>query len=167
MALIVEDGTVVAGAESYITVANATTYFSNRGIATWAALASDTVREQALRKATDYMVQAFKGRWKGLIVEEAQALDWPRTGVFVDGYELDSDSVPEQVQRACAELALKASAADLLADQEQLIVREKIGPIETEYDKYSPQAKRYPVIDKMLGPYLSGMSGANVRLERA
>lgn len=159
MALIVEDGTVVTGAESYCTAAFATTYHDNRGNAAWAALASDTIRERLLRKATDYMMQVYRGRWKGYRVEDGQALDWPRSSVCVDGYSVDSDIVPNEVQTACAELALKASSATLYADQSQGVVREKIGPIETEYDKNSSQAIQYKAIDSMLRPYLSRPAG--------
>ncbi|MFA5387275.1 MAG: DnaT-like ssDNA-binding protein [Candidatus Paceibacterota bacterium] len=159
MTITVEDGTGLSTSESYISVTNASTYHSNRGNAAWAALASDTVREQLLRKATDYMVQAYRLRWKGDRVSATQALDWPRSSVCVDGYSVDSDIVPNEVQTACAELALKASSATLYADQSQGVVREKIGPIETEYDKNSSQAVQYKAIDSMLRPYLARPAG--------
>jgi len=38
MALIVEDGSIVTGAESYCTVAFANTYLANRGYTAWDAL---------------------------------------------------------------------------------------------------------------------------------
>lgn len=44
-------------------------------------------------------------------------------------------------------------------------MREKIGPMETEYDKNSPQHKRYRAIDLMLAPYLTG--SGNITLVRA
>lgn len=165
-----------ATAESYITVADADAYFLARGVTAWAALTT-AAKEAALRKSTDYMVQTYISRWSGVRVTSTQALDWPRAWVdladnitnlaYINGAYVDSTTIPVPVQRACAELALKASSADLLADQEQAIVREKIGPIETEYDRYSSQAKRYPAVERMLQPYLTGKGGANVRLERA
>jgi hypothetical protein len=166
MALIVEDGSIVAGAEAYITVSNADTYFSNRGNATWSALTT-AAKEQALRKATDYMGQRYIDRWKGLIVSESQVLDWPRSGVVVRGYQVDDDTVPDAIQYACAMLAVRASAATLLADESRTIRARSIGPISVEYDPASPQAKKYPEVEKLLAPYLSGFSGVNVRLERA
>lgn len=166
MSLITEDGTGKADAEAYISVADATTYFAARGVAAWAALASDTIREQLLRKATEYMSQTFRQQWNGVRVYSTQALDWPRAGVCVDGYAVDSDVVPVEVQRACAELALKANTADLLADLEQAVIREKIGPIETEYAPGSSPNKRYVAVDRMLRPYLSG-GDASIRLVRA
>jgi hypothetical protein len=155
-----------ASAESYITVASADTYFSNRGNATWAALTT-AQKEQALRKSTDYLGQRYIDRWKGLIVSESQALDWPRSGVVVRGYQVDDDTVPDAIQYACAMLAVRASAADLLADEERTVRSEKIGPIAVEYDPASPQAKKYPEVEKLLAPYLCGFGGVSVRLERA
>lgn len=173
MSLIVEEGTGKADAESYISVADATTYHANRGNAAWAALASDTVREQLLRKATEYMQQTYRLRWKGVRTSTTQALDWPRSGVEIDdvplgriAYYYSTSSVPVEVQRACAELALKASTADLLADLSQGVKSKKVGPIEVTYDENSNRSKQYVAIDRMLVPYLA-TSGAMMKVSRA
>lgn len=167
MPLVHETGAGLATAESYISVADATTRHGNFGNAAWAAAASDTVREQALRKATAYMEQAYRERWKGNRHTVDQALSWPRNGVVVDGFvAIDSDVVPNEVKNACADLALKALTETLAPDLERGIVREKVGPIETEYDRSSPQAKRFRAIDMMLAPLLTGGAGM-ARLTRA
>lgn len=162
MTLIVEDGTGLSTAESYISVADATAYHAARGNAAWAALASDTVREQLLRKATEYMVGVYRARWAGYRYSITQALDWPRAYVPIPdvtwGYRKNAatvpvDEVPTAVKNACAELALRASAADLQEDLEQGVIREKVGPLEVEYDKASPQRKRYAMVDAMLSAY--------------
>jgi hypothetical protein len=175
MALIVEDGSIVAGAESLVSVAEATTYHSNRGNSEWAALASDTVREQALRKATDYIGQVYRARWAGSRVSSIQTLDWPRAYVPRDDlkgasienldfnggiYFYPNDEVPTEVKNACAELALRASTDDLLPDLTQAIIREKVDVLETEYDKYSSQLPRYSAIDRLLMPFLRGSSAS-------
>jgi hypothetical protein len=58
VALIVEDGSIVAGAESYASVAYADIYFANRpsnpNSIVWAALTVPQ-KEGALREATDHM----------------------------------------------------------------------------------------------------------------
>jgi hypothetical protein len=161
VALIVEDGSNVAGAESYVSVADATAYHAARGNAAWAALASDTIREQALRRATDYMVQVYRQRWAGDRQHDDQALDWPRTSVpdRDRGGWIALNLVPAEVVRACAEMGLRASAGDLYADQEQGVTRETVGPITVEYDITTPQAKRYSAVDALLAPYLA--KGAN------
>lgn len=166
MSIIVEDGTGKADSESYISVADASTYHSNRGNAAWASLASDTVREQCLRKATEYMQATYRQRWQGLRVLTTQALDWPRYDVEVDGYAVASDIVPVEVQRACADLALKASTADLLADLTQGVKSKKVGPIEVTYDENSSRSKQYLSIDRMLAPYLA-TNGSMMKVVRS
>jgi hypothetical protein len=168
MSLIVEDGTIVPGAESYISVADASTYHTARGNTAWAALATDALREAALRRATDYMRQAYRSRWQGYKVNEDQALDWPRYDVEVEGYAVDSDIVPTEIKNACAELALRASAADLNPDLTQGVLSEQVGSIQVTYDKASPQFTRYRAIDAILSPYLkAGGGGCSVGLIRS
>jgi hypothetical protein len=162
MALIVETGAIVTGAESYCTVAFANTYLANRGYTAWDALDDTDAKEPALRKATDYMLAMFKGRWQGEIVDEDQALDWPRYDVVVDGYEVDYTIVPEAVKRACAELAYRASTSDLSPDLNQGVISEQVGSISVTYDKNSPQRTRYAYVDALLAPYLT--SGGNTAM---
>ena len=167
MAITVEDGTIVTGAESYCTVAFADEYHAKRGNAAWDLLDAVDQKEPALRKATDYLEQAFFSLWKGIRVEDDQALSWPRRYAYIDDYTLiDDNIVPEAVKRACAELALKASAAELAPDMTQGVVSETVGPISVTYDAGSPQRKRYRAIENMLAPYLKAGGGAMVRIDR-
>ena len=156
MALVVEDGTGLSTAESYISVVDASTYHTARGNATWAALASDTVREQALRKATDYMGAVYGLRWSGDRVLAAQALDWPRYNVAVHGFSVDSDVVPTAVANACAELALRAAADDLLPDIGAQVKSETVGPISVVYADGARQSDVFRQIEAMLAAYFSG-----------
>lgn len=165
MALVVETGAGLANAESYISVADASTRHANLGNAAWADAASDTLREQALRKATAYMVQVYRQRWTGNRAKIDQALDWPRYGVEVDGLPVHYDIVPADIANACADLALKALTEELAPDLTRGVIREKVGPIETWYDQGSPEVKRYRAIDLMLAPYLTG-GPSNARLVR-
>lgn len=157
MSIVIEDGTGLSTAESYISVADATTYFTARAVTAWGALATDALREAALRKATEYMDYHYD--WRGeRVTPTVQALDWPRSGVVVDGNYIESDEIPEAIKRACAELALKASAGDLYPDLERQTRREKVGPIEVEYEPGSFQNTRYAAIDAMLKDYVKGGS---------
>lgn len=158
MALIVEDGTGMATAESFISVAGADTRQANLGNTNWATITT-AEKEQALRRATQYMEQAYRERWAGLRVNSTQALSWPRVGVVVDGYSVLSTSVPAAIANACSDLAFKAAAGDLNADLARGVVREKIDVLETEYDRASPQHVRYRSIDMLLAPYLEGAAG--------
>lgn len=162
MALVVETGAALANAESFISVADADTRRSNLGgDATWTA-ASD--KEAALRKATEYIEQVYRDRWRGYRQTTTQALSWPRNSVVVDGNtQIATDVVPAEVRNACADLALKALSEALAPDLERAVVREKVGPIETEFDRASPQSKRFRAIELMLTPYLKPASARLVR----
>lgn len=165
MALIPEDGTGLANADSYISVANADTRHANNGMTNWATLQTSE-KEAAIRRATTYMEQAFRERWRGRRNHLTQALSWPRWGVMVDGFPVYPTIVPPEVAAACADLALKAAAGDLNADLTQGVIRKKVGPIETELDRFSPQRVRYPAIEMTLTPFLKVGSG-QVMLSRA
>lgn len=170
MALIVETGAVVPGAESYLSVADADVYFTNRGNTVWSALTT-AQKEQALRKATDYITSVYSSRWKGVRTDPVhQVLDWPRANVPKVGaytpYYMDFHTIPQELKNAEAELAVRAAAAELQPDLEKDVVQETVGPISTTYDNNSPQAPRYPFVDGILRPYLTA-SGPMVNLIRS
>ena len=172
MSLNVETGQAGSDSESFCSVADATTYHANRGNTAWAALASDTIREQLLRKATDYMEQVYRERYDGYRKTNTQALSWPRYDVPIKDAPLASyyanDIVPTGVINACAELALKAASGDLAPDIGRQAKRVKVDVIETEYFEGAPVTTQYRAIDNMLEPYFgSGSSGMNISLVRA
>lgn len=163
MALEVEDGTGKSNAEAYISAADADTYHTNRGNTDW----TGSGKEAALRKATDYMTQRYTNRWKGCRVTSTQALDWPRHTVTKHGFAVDSDEVPVEVQRACAELALKVVNGTVLApDLTQAVTKEQVGPLVTEYLPGGDPSPVFQAIDMMLAPLLEGSSNS-VRIHRA
>lgn len=179
MTLIVETGANITGAESYISVVDADLYFSNRGNSTWAAFTT-AQKEQYLRKATDFMLQRYKLYWKGFQKFATQSLDFPRTFVYsipvLYGDSnlpypqlISSTIVPVEVQRACAELALRSSSAALMPDTKTRQKRKTVGPITIEYDIYSPQNPIYKSIDAMLAPYLKdgGIESVSSTVQRA
>lgn len=156
MSLVVEDGTGLSTAESYISVTDADTYFTARGVTAWTG--STTVKEQALRKATDYLLQRYRSRWQGVRMLSTQALDWPRANVCVDGYYVASDAVPVPVERACAELALKTLSDDLSPDLDRggEVASESVGPVAVSYFAGADPRKVFTAIDDMLAPFLTG-----------
>lgn len=149
MALIVEDGTGKGDANAYVSTADLDAYLSLRG----KSIASG--KEEAIIKATDYMMQKYRGNWRGIKKTSTQALDWPRYDIVVDGYSLDSNIIPKDVKNACCELAYRAASDDLYSDLTQGVIREKIDVIEVEYDQSTPQVKRFVAVDAMLRPYLN------------
>jgi hypothetical protein len=171
--MIVENGTGVPDADSYVTVLEADAYLASRGVpAAWAAL-DDTAKAALLVRATDYMQAAYRGRWKGFRRSDTQALDWPRQGVMLDdlpyGALVKFDIVPGQVKAAQIELATRQMTAGdtpLMQDLTRGVVSETIGPISTTYDTHSPQQVRYAQVDALLSPLLA-TTGAMMKLGRS
>jgi hypothetical protein len=173
MSLIVENGQGLINAESYISVADADSYHLNRGNASWAAL-TESVKEQLLRKGTDYIEQVYRLRFLGYRHTELQALSFPRDEVprkdftFLNQYSFyDNDVVPVEVKQACASLALKTLNSDLSPDIARITKREKIGSLEVEYDETKPAYVKYRSIDNLLAPFLTSSSGSNREVVRA
>ncbi len=166
MALIVEDGTGKADADSYISTEDADAYHRARFNEAWALL-SGVEKEAALRKATDYMTAAYGPRWSGVRVSASQALDWPRSGVVSRGFTVDAATVPAEVSKACAELAVRAAAGQLLADVGRTVVREKVDVLEVQYSEYGPQSTRFAAVDAMLAQLFGGMSGVSRKVVRS
>jgi len=106
MAFIVEDGTNVANANSYETVAALNTYWKDRGRSSTFLASTNSLKESALILATDYVDSTFINRWKGLRTNDSQVLAWPRKGVVdQDGVTLDDDLIPSALKNSVFELA--------------------------------------------------------------
>lgn len=168
MAFVPETGAGLSNSNSYASVAQADSYFADRGNADWAAL-DTTAKQQALIKATDFLEATYRSAWKGFRVSSTQALSWPRVEVVADGFPIPSSIVPLPVVYSCAELAIRSTTTTLLADQGQQVKREKVDVLEVEYQDYSDPTERYPAVNRLLLPFLLSASAsgfAQVRVIR-
>lgn len=105
MALVIEDGSVVTGANSYVSEATGQAYADARGIEV-------AVTEQLLIKAMDYL-EALRSEYQGTKVSGDQALQWPRSGVVVDEYPIDDETIPQCLKDAQCQLAIDANSVTL------------------------------------------------------
>lgn len=127
--IVVEDGTGKTDSNSYINEAGLTTYATDRGITLTAA--DDAAKAALLIRAMDYIEQQ---PFKGTKNTEAQALQWPRSGVYIDSYYVDSDEIPQLLIDALCEVAIaNDGGTDVLANEERATKREKVDVIEVEY----------------------------------
>ena len=165
MSLVTETGAGLADAESYASVDAADAYHEGRNIG-WLDLALPE-KEAALRLATDYLHQRFTGAWQGLRVRVDQALDWPRSGVIVDGIEQRYTVLPVQLVRATCEMALKAASQPLTTDETAAVKSEKVGPIEVTYADGARQQTRFMAVENMVRPLLRSGSQGSIRVVRA
>ena len=140
MALIVHPS---AGAESYVSLADAGTYHVRFGNTSW-ALASEANREIALRRATQYIDASY--HFRSYATDEEQPLEWPR-------YDY-GDDLPQRLKDAVCEAALIFLTDNLNAPIEATgaVISEKVGPIEVKYSEPAVLRTRYPILDRLLAP---------------
>lgn len=172
MALNIELGQAGSDSEAYVSAADCDIYFNNRGMTNWLTMTT-TEKEQAIRRAVDYMGQVYRLQFSGTRVSDTQALDFPRINMpRIDGVSsyYPSDSIPREIVVANMELAIRAAAGEMLSDIDPEVASEKVDVIEVHYFKGSSKVKRYSAIDKLLALFLGGgSSGAfgSIRFERA
>lgn len=154
--MVVEDGTGLSNADSFVSVAYADTYFTTRGVTAWASF---TNKEALLIKATDYIEAVYSESWKGVTLNDTQSLSFPR---IID----DATVYPDRLLKAVCELALKANGGDLLVDVEQRTIEEKVDVITVKYAEYSDQKTQYSMVYGLISPYLLS-TGANKKAMRA
>jgi hypothetical protein len=110
---IVEDGSNVAGSNSYATIAEADDYMNDYKSLpdAWnSALGVTDVQKQiAMIQGTQYVEDLVRGRFKGRATHDDQSMQWPRFGVTDEsGYTFDHDEIPKQLKFAVFEAALRA-----------------------------------------------------------
>lgn len=164
--LIVEDGSIVADANSYVTYDYALAYHALRGNSAW-ALGTVLNQQYAIIRATQAVDSIYKGKWKGTPTEYGtQELEWPRQGVVVNGTELDDDLIPAALKKAVCEAALRelASANSLTPDLERggEIKRVKADTVEVEYMDGANSTTTFTAIDGLLADLVTGTSASSI-----
>lgn len=176
MALVVENGSGLPNAESYISVADTLAYATLMGL-TWAP-GTTALAEGALRRATVWLEARYRNRYIGYKVNRRnQALEWPRH----DAYDRNDDyipftTIPVEVIKANAEAAIRelADPGSLSPDitTGEIEKRIKVEGIEIEYANVSgtisEQRPISTVIDDIMGNLLkesgtSRLSGKSAR----
>lgn len=157
MPLIVEDGTGLANAESYVSEAVATTYFADRAIETWLDVEN---KEAALRRAAQYIDAVYGMRWIGSPLTTTQALDWPRV-YYVYDYDVPVAqpfaTVPLELKHAQCECALRFGlGTNMMPDRARATKSEQVGSIAVTYMDGASEGTTFPFIDALLSKLLSG-----------
>lgn len=146
--LIVEDGTGVAGADSFVTLAECQQW--SEDFYGHQLTGNDAVKDAALRRAAAWLstylanassIAGFAGKykWKGeRTFGRGQSLAWPRTGAFdAEDIEIGANEIPEEVKTAQHILArIEFQSPGILTPDvnlSQIKQREKVGPLEVSY----------------------------------
>lgn len=128
MTLITETGDGIAGATSYVSLADADSHFAALALDDWST-AVDGQREQALIRASLH-IDSYS--YPGRVLSWDQGLKWPRSAVY-DREGRALVGLPHALRTAALELA-----AVFLQDAEGLDgrrrVKEKLGALELTYE---------------------------------
>ena len=168
LTLTPEDGTGLASANSFASVAEADTYHEGVVTAhrsTWDGASNET-KEESLVMASRLLDR--KTSWPGSRLTGTQALSWPRDGAECDGHDVPSNLVPVPVKDATSELARLLIANDLTVDQDQNQL-EGIGLGKGALEiKFNGKVKaRIPsIVDDLLGCYGDLEGGGGFRIAK-
>lgn len=158
-----------ASADSYVSAADFAAYVVANISATYSGV--EATQEVNLRRAAQWIDSRYD--YTGTRQYETQARTWPRvTGLLVDGWPINADTVPQDIKNAQCELAylIETDSLNPFATVEATVKRSrsKAGPVETETEytggKSSP---RIVAIEVMLRRYTEGGSAAQFRMQRA
>lgn len=161
MSIIVENGSIVANANSYVSVADADAYFSARNNTTWSAY-STAVKEAALLYACRWLDSRYE--WPGRIADKTQRLSWPRHyAEESEGRDIDPDEIPECLVEAQCE----AAAAHALEGLNEILARGgaisavTVDVISVTFAASAAAGRTFPYIDSLVAriayPFASGM----------
>lgn len=128
MALIIEDGTGVSGANSYISVAEARDFANLRSLILPSA---DAEVEVLIIKAFDYLEALdFKGEY----ANPPQSAEFPRKNLYVQGILFSESQIPFKLKQAQCQLAYEATNFELQPTGDgREVTKEKVDVVEVEY----------------------------------
>ena len=164
MTITVENGTVVAGADSYVSLAAARVIASAIGLTLPVA---DADAEVALRKGRLY-VDGYEPQFSGQRVSQTQTLAWPRQFAAIYGYYWPSGTIPPALidAQVMAASAIAGGANPWAADDGKAVASEAVDgavSISYHYNGKTGSSVRLTQADNALQPLLtSGVGGFSV-----
>ena len=157
-----------ATANSYVTLAEADTYFETTPESSTWDNKTDDQKNRALISATRWIDSLV---FEGDRCDENQALKWPRNNYHVDRVELTCSAIPNNIKYAQYELA-RALANDTESitgnkGTDGVYEKVKMGDMEVEYNTDSQSVGMvnnvfdvYPWLQSYLGAYCRGGAGS-------
>lgn len=166
MALIIEDGSIVVGANSYVTLDEARDYGTARKI----ELPTDDGELAALLLNAYDFISTYEDYFAGSRVSPLEQTGaWPRKEVVVYGAKFPENEIPALVKTAQIQIAVAASTGiELFPSQTSAsISRETVGPITTVYatDWVDSSLPVFSNVEATLGPLFDN-SGSYLHVVR-
>ena len=195
MAIIVEDGSIVAGANAYASLTDLDTYHEDRGNTAWVN-ADDETKEAAMLRATAGIESHYRDRWIGFKsnhndANAPQFLAWPRkaykdettaagfdTSTMTplednDGIEIAVNSIPALVVQAYNEICLIEISEPFVSvrlSRNDMLKYQRVDVIEQEWLRNAPAVTQFPHVDALLAGLASTAPvklGASIGLTQA
>ena len=163
MALIKEDGTIVADANSYADEADADAFQTDRGRVAWLE-ASTEVADAALVRATDYIEGRFGLQFVGAPLGDVQELSWPRSGAryVKTGNPFPEDEVPVDIVNACILYADQVIGPD--GDDLELMTELSVIPTVDPGGQVKMKKEKVDVLEEVTEYAVGGQSGGTAAL---
>ena len=130
MALVVEDGTGIPGADSYISEAD--------GIARAQALGfnfpTDTADAEPILRAAAQYLETYRNSYQGTKLTTDQGLQWPRQPVYIDGVLQDPNTIPQMLIDAQVYLAsFQYDGGNYFSGSTGTITSKSVGDVSVSY----------------------------------
>lgn len=151
---------LVAGQDTYATEAELAAYAEARGIT---VTGTPSV---ILTLAMDYLA-TLEDRWQGVRTDPAQALAWPRTGVYVYGTLLADDAIPQSLKDSQIRLALDADSGAALMPNIGVgasgsVIEETVDVVTVKYaEGYNNSQPIFVAVNGLLKPLMKSGGGIN------
>lgn len=144
MALIVENGTRVPGANSYVSLADFKSWADARGI----TYGSDATVEQQILRAMDYIEGL---NFVGFKETETQSLQWPRVNVVIDGFGLDASTIPAELKVSVYEATkVEIDGDSKIAPVDRQVISETVDAISITYKDNAGTQRNTPALTSAL-----------------
>lgn len=166
MALTVEDGTGIEGADAYVDTIDVDTYAAAYGKTGWDVLSS-TLKETHIRRSTQFIDNKYP--FVGTPLKAEQGLLFPMQSLVVRGWPVTG--LPRQLLDAVCELAIISVTTDLVdsvAARAYTYRKVEVGDVKkTErYEEGTDDQKIFYSVELLLTPLLSSMLGNDVRTHK-
>lgn len=195
MTIIPEDGTIVAGANAYATLAEVDAFHEDRLNTIWTS-ADDETKEAAMLRATAGLESKYRGRWFGYKADHnaanaPQFLSWPRrddidqsraNGFAAadmdeftdgDGIAYPVTEIPTLIVQAYKEVCLIEITQPFVSIQlsrDDMLKYQRVDVIEQEWLRNAPAVVQFPHIDALLSTLANSAPvqlGASIGLTEA
>ena len=160
MVLIVEDGTIVAGANSYVSLATVKAYCAARGI----IFPADNILEQKVLMAMDWF-EHYTFKSDRVDVTTPQDLSYPRVAVTIDGVVTPDTEIPPLViaiiNQATADAITVELEPTIAGSATGSLKKKKLDVIEKEFyeGSWSDNMPNLTKLSRMLEPLIGAGLG--------